>query len=68
MTTKFGMIMTLRLSPIKLHDPFVMWSLETIWKTKTIISPLPQFPPTKLHNILIEGSCKITWQTKTIIS
>ena len=84
MTTKLGTVVTYHkeLSPIKSHDPLIMWSREIMWQIKIIITPLPErlpppmamvtyldgLLPTKSHHHFIMGSCKITWWTKTIIS
>ena len=43
-TTKHGKVVTYvdGFLPIKSYDPFITWSSEITWQTKTIASPLPQ--------------------------
>ena len=78
MTTKLGKMVTYLegLLPIKLNDALIMWSSKITWKTKTIISPIPQclwppnlagqylerLPPMKLLDPLVTWPCKIMWQ------
>ena len=68
MATKLGRIVNYlgSLLPIKSHDPLITWSCKIIWKTKIMISSLPQclWPP----NLAGQRSCEITWQTKIIIT
>ena len=85
MVTKPGRIVAYHegLRPIKSHEPFIIWSYEITWKTKIIITPLPEWLsyqtwrgvsslwwplPIKSKDPFITSPCKITWQTKTIMS
>ena len=45
MGTKLGRILTYHkgLSPIKLHDPLMMWSDEITRQNESVISPVPQY-------------------------
>ena len=44
LATKLGTMITYldRFPPLKSHDSLITWSDEITWKTKTIISPIPQ--------------------------
>ena len=44
LATKLGTMITYldRFLPLKSHDSLITWSYEIKWKTKTIISPIPQ--------------------------